>query len=69
MYTDQDLENLGIALFVLACILAIIKYAKGFVSKSGILLTAVSAVLLNLSFNGAKADDRAAIDAVRHAQA
>ena len=37
--------------------------------ESGILLTAVSAVLLNLYFNGAKADDQAAIEAAKHAEA
>ena len=37
--------------------------------ESGILLTAVSAVLLNLYFNGAKGDDRAAIEAAKHAEA
>lgn len=37
--------------------------------ETGILLTAVSVVLLNLYFNGAKRDDKAAIDAARHAEA
>ncbi|MBL8377563.1 MAG: purine permease [Burkholderiales bacterium] len=33
-----NLENLGIAMFVLVCILAITKYAKGFVSNIAVLL-------------------------------
>ena len=37
--------------------------------ESGILLTAVSAVLLNLYFNGAKYDERATIEAARTAEA
>ncbi len=37
--------------------------------ESGILLTAVAAVVLNLFFNGAKADDTAAIAAAKTAQA
>ena len=37
--------------------------------ESGILLTAVAAVLLNLFFNGAKADDAAAIAAAKTAEA
>ncbi|WP_137893476.1 nucleobase:cation symporter-2 family protein [Ramlibacter sp. 2FC] len=37
--------------------------------ESGILLTAISAVLLNLFFNGGKADQRAAIEAAKAAEA
>ncbi|HEX2009576.1 MAG TPA: nucleobase:cation symporter-2 family protein [Roseateles sp.] len=37
--------------------------------ESGILLTAISAVLLNLFFNGGKADERAAIEAAKTAEA
>jgi NCS2 family nucleobase:cation symporter-2 len=37
--------------------------------ESGILLTALSAVLLNLYFNGGKADERAVIAAARAAEA
>ena len=33
-----NLENLGIAIFVLVCILAITKYAKGFISNIAVLL-------------------------------
>ena len=37
--------------------------------ESGILLTALSAVLLNLYFNGGKADEAAAIAAAKTAEA
>lgn len=37
--------------------------------ESGILLTAVTAVLLNLYFNGTKEDDQSAIAAAKHAEA
>lgn len=37
--------------------------------ESGILLTAISAVLLNLFFNGGKVDERAAIEAAKTAEA
>ena len=37
--------------------------------ESGILLTAVTAVLLNIYFNGAKGDDKSAIEAAKHVEA
>ena len=37
--------------------------------ESGILLTAITAVVLNLFFNGSKADDSAAIEAAKAAEA
>ena len=37
--------------------------------ESGILLTAITAVVLNLFFNGSKADDRATIEAAKAAEA
>lgn len=37
--------------------------------ESGILLTALSAVLLNMYFNGGKADEGAAIEAAKAAEA
>jgi NCS2 family nucleobase:cation symporter-2 len=37
--------------------------------ESGILLTAIAAVLLNVYFNGGRADDRAAIEAAKTADA
>jgi len=37
--------------------------------ESGILLTAISAVLLNLYFNGARGDAAAAVEAAKHAEA
>jgi uric acid transporter len=37
--------------------------------ESGILLAALSAVLLNAFFNGGRGDERAAIDAARQADA
>ena len=93
-----NLENLGIAMFVLVCILAITQYARGFVAnisvligiviggivallsgkmnhnlhpllESGILLTAISAVVLNLYFNGARGSTDEAIEAAKHAEA
>jgi NCS2 family nucleobase:cation symporter-2 len=37
--------------------------------ESGILLSSISAVILNLFFNGTSGDDRAAIDAAKHTEA
>ena len=37
--------------------------------ESGILLTAISAVVLNLYFNGGKGDERASIEAAKSAEA
>jgi uric acid transporter len=37
--------------------------------ESGILLTAVSAVVLNIFFNGARGDERGAIEAAKTAEA
>jgi NCS2 family nucleobase:cation symporter-2 len=37
--------------------------------ESGILLTAIAAVLLNIYFNGGKADDAGAIEASKAAEA
>jgi NCS2 family nucleobase:cation symporter-2 len=37
--------------------------------ESGILLTAITAVVLNLFFNGSKVDDRASVEAAKAAEA